>query len=230
MIWITTALILGITGALHCSVMCGPLVGFYAANSPQNITLKMVKYHFGRISSYAVLGSFSAIFSESFRMAGLQKWMSITVGALIIVGLIISLQVKGRKKQKKSFISILYDKLRLKIIALAKKDKQNSSFYFGIANGFIPCGLVYTAMLASLLAGSYTQTLFFMILFGIANSPGLVFTGYLMQKLRFPVKIRSYIRLLSLILVSIILIYRGINVKATSTHNFESITLISTCD
>jgi sulfite exporter TauE/SafE len=229
MIWLSAAILLGLTGALHCAVMCGPLVSFYTANSPQTKS-KMLKYHLGRISAYAVLGALVGVLSASIQLAGFQKWMSILMGITLILGLGLTLLIPKNLNNNNSKIQKLYNKLRVKLIQIAKKDHQNAPFYFGIANGFIPCGLVYTAMASAMIAPNFISMVLFMLIFGIFNSPGLVFTSVLTQKIKLGSRFRPWVRYTTLMIVAAILIYRGLNINPHSQHNTTEAGIISTCD
>jgi len=46
-------------------------------------------------------------------------------------------------------------------------------FYLGIANGLIPCGVVYIALAASVLMYSSWKASLFMMVFGLATIPSL---------------------------------------------------------
>ena len=47
----------------------------------------------------------------------------------------------------------------------------SSKFYLGLVNGFLPCGLVYTALTASLSFSGMVSSVFYMLAFGLGTLP-----------------------------------------------------------
>ena len=60
-----------------------------------------------------------------------------------------------------------------------QKKKNDTFFVLGFLNGFLPCGLVYMAVLGALATPTITQASFYMILFGIGTIPLMTAFVYL---------------------------------------------------
>lgn len=50
--------------------------------------------------------------------------------------------------------------------------------YIGILNGFLPCGLVYMAIMAAITVGSVFHGILYMILFGFGTLPMMMALGF----------------------------------------------------
>lgn len=179
---ITMALLMGLTGSLHCAGMCGPIVWvmpFHMLRGFRRI-LGLLLYHFGRITVYALLGftlhSFKSVFNPQ-----IQQTISIVLGALLlIVGVVSFLPNRLTsfnlpwtgfvKKQLGKFIG----NPSLKTLAVA-----------GFLNGLLPCGLVYMALSMSVTAHSALQSVGLMYAFGLGTVPAMVSISILKGKAAF---------------------------------------------
>src|SRR5262249_35576181 len=85
-----TALILGLVGSLHCAGMCGPLA--MALPSTGTALPKFVAgraaYNLGRIVAYCALGLIFGLLGRTLVLAGIQRWVSIALGIVLLAGLI----------------------------------------------------------------------------------------------------------------------------------------------
>jgi sulfite exporter TauE/SafE len=64
--------------------------------------------------------------------------------------------------------------LKSRLGALLGSDALPSMVLIGVLNGFLPCGLVYAALAASLAAGGPAQGAMYMAVFGLGTMPALV--------------------------------------------------------
>ena len=60
-----------------------------------------------------------------------------------------------------------------------KKKRTDTFFTIGFLNGFLPCGLVYMAIFASIATGSVIEGSFYMMLFGLGTIPLMTAFVYL---------------------------------------------------
>jgi sulfite exporter TauE/SafE len=85
---------------------------------------------------------------------------------------------------------------------LLQKADYRSRFTTGILNGFLPCGMVYMALTASLASGGIWQGALYMALFGLGTLPfmfAVVLVGNLMNQ-AFRVKVLKVIPIVMIIL------------------------------
>ena len=162
---------LGLIGSFHCVGMCGPIALALPVNNLSN-TLKRVAvilYHAGRIITYTTLGLLFGLLGRQLYMAGFQRWLSITAGAVILLALL--QQQLFKKAVGPVFIQKLFCKLQ-GFIGIAWKQASMTKFLFiGMLNGLLPCGMVYFALVATLGFSSLVQSVVFMLAFGIGTLP-----------------------------------------------------------
>ena len=178
-------------GLGHCIGMCGPIVVALSLNrKKRRIFALNLFYNLGRITTYAIMGglmgisgSFTAVAS---RMAGLQKGVMIFAGLLIIfMGAMMSGWIPAGPIFKESpcfqgLISRGYQKLNA-------AGSVAAYYPLGLLLGLLPCGPVYTALIAAARIGMDSKTALqgfwggmgLMISFGIGTVPALMLVAKL---------------------------------------------------
>lgn len=163
MLW--TATILGLGGSLHCLGMCGPLALTLPAGNRRSLL-----YNLGRLGTYSFIGAIWGVMGQGIAMAGYQQGLSITVGIVMLAILLFSLKMPYGLAFK-GLGAGLYVKLKKNIGHLLQVKSDSSVFLLGVLNGFLPCGLVYMALMGAAATGSYWQGAAFMALFGLGTWP-----------------------------------------------------------
>ena len=82
----------------------------------------------------------------------------------------------------------------------------------GMANGLLPCGMIYIALAATLSLPKYHQSVSFMAMFGAGTLPAMMLVGYAGQMIK--PEWRSNLRKLVPVFISlmgVMLILRGMN-------------------
>ena len=168
---IFAALGLGFASGFHCLGMCGPIALSLGLSKKQqvNFHLQNLTYQFGRILTYSFLGAIVGIVGEGFQLAGFQKYISILAGILLITMALFSFG--GDFTSKIPAISNALLKVKINLGKLLRKTDYSSRFLTGVLNGFLPCGMVYMALTASLAAGGIWQSASFMVFFGLGTFP-----------------------------------------------------------
>ncbi len=169
---IISAIGLGFASGFHCIGMCGPIALSMGLTKKQatNFYLQNLTYQFGRITTYALLGTLLGIIGQGFQLAGFQQYLTIGVGILLIVMAVSSFGGKDFAS-KIPFLSAFLLKVKMNLAKLLQKADYRSRFATGILNGFLPCGMVYMALTASLASGGIWQSAAFMALFGLGTLP-----------------------------------------------------------
>ena len=87
-----TAFLLGLVGSLHCAGMCGPLALALPATGSTTAAhvLGRIAYNAGRIATYCLLGILFGLVGYTLLLAGFQRWVSITLGVALLLGLVAS--------------------------------------------------------------------------------------------------------------------------------------------
>jgi sulfite exporter TauE/SafE len=167
-----TALAIGFFGSFHCVGMCGPIALALPGSDESKLSLVAgrILYNIGRIVTYSLLGLIVGVVGHSIALAGLQKSLSVLLGALIIIsGLSANNYLPSWKK--KIGLDPFFDKLKKTISAQFKKRGLRTLFTIGILNGLLPCGFVYVGLAGSVTTGSIVQGGLFMALFGLGTFP-----------------------------------------------------------
>ena len=203
--------VLGFAGSVHCVGMCGPLalsLPFQQFTGWQKV-LAVGGYHFGRISSYMIIGIIAGIFGRGLNWFGLTQILSIVLGSFIVLSVVLP---RLFSKLNLPFLNGFKQWQITTMQTILQKRSAPSMYFFGILNGFLPCGLVYTAVAASLVAHTITESILFMGIFGLGTVPAMLLLVLAAQSLSggFRQQIRKLIPVLSLI-IGILLILRGLN-------------------
>lgn len=173
---ILAGLALGAVGSLHCAGMCGPLVAacMGAGKGASSINTASLLYQLGRVSMYVLLGLIFSAFGSTVELLAGQSYASIVAGVLLVV-----VGVFGRKIEARfaatSFLAKGYGYAAARFGAF-------TPLGFGLLNGLLPCGLVYTALAASLAFGHSSEAAVFMLSFGIATSPLLLAVSFVSRR------------------------------------------------
>ena len=175
----------------HCIGMCGPIVVSLSLNlKDKNLLLPHLLYNSGRVVTYGVLGgvmgatgSFTLVAAH---IAEIQKGAMIFAGVLIIImglamsGWISFGQVFGNSYNPDGFISKGFRRL-------SQIKSPAAYFPIGLLLGLLPCGPVYTALLAAAGAGmeaagtldGIIKGMGVMICFGLGTVPALFLVAQL---------------------------------------------------
>lgn len=206
-----TAFTLGLFGSLHCVGMCGPLALSVPGQNDRFLTqlLKGISYNFGRIVTYAIIGFFLGFLGVGATLAGFQNVLSIVLGLLIILFILFP-KLKFMNTSN-SFYTKFYGMISMSVGKLIRKRTIASTFSIGILNGFLPCGLVVTALAAALITPSAYHSMFYMAFFGLGTIPIMLMLN--VAPSMFSLNLRQKLRPLTTyfaIFIGILLIARGI--------------------
>ncbi len=178
----------------HCVGMCGPLVATYSLRLERRSIAPHLLYNLGRTVTYSLLGGIIGMTGSFVGVIGpverLQSTMFAFVGVLMIM---MALSLGGwlpflRKEQGASGKGddgpiVRFLNRAVKIVA----DTRSVGAYFpmGMLLGFIPCGLLYTALIAAAGAGvdarnqavGFLRGTALLLLFGAGTAPALLLLG-----------------------------------------------------
>ena len=172
---IITAITLGVIGNFHCIGMCGPIAISIPIDrsGPFQKLIGIVIYNLGRIFSYISLGGLFGLFGAGIRLSGIMQLASIVIGSLMLIFVLFP-----RITALYNPLGNLYDKFNMWISQLLRDGLHNRSgqslFIMGGLNGLLPCGMTFTAALASVPFGGVLQSMSFMLFFGIGTLPVMI--------------------------------------------------------
>ena len=201
------AFLLGFAGSLHCAGMCGPLALALppAGNSAAGFLAGRLAYHAGRILTYSLLGVVFGLIGQAMLLAGIQRWVSLSLGVALLVGLAASRGVTQWMP-----LARLVDPLKSRMAVLLRQRSLVSLGGLGILNGLLPCGLVYVAGAGATATGHVWSGVAYMATFGVGTVPMMLVIG--LSGRLVPATLRLKLRGLvpvSILLVAALLILRG---------------------
>jgi len=186
------ALIFGLLTGFHCIGMCGPIAIALPLNNhswPHKI-FGSLTYNFGRVITYTLMGAVFGLLGQGLVLAGFQQWLSIVIGAVMILSVLFPLLFKSIAG--KSPLFPLVSRVKAKLGLLFGKKSYPALFLIGLLNGLLPCGPVYAAIGLSLASGNVVSGASYMALFGLGTIP-IMLTLSLAGNF-FTLKVRSRIR------------------------------------
>ena len=207
-----SALLLGIISSFHCVGMCGPLALALPVShlSRSKQLLSVVLYNSGRVITYATLGLVFGIAGRKLYLAGLQQWFSIIMGSIMLA---LAIQYFIRKRPVQPSWMNGFHRMVQKAMQACLQSKQITAYlWLGMANGLLPCGMVYLALAGALSTTEVFDSVLFMTMFGIGTMPGMLLLGAL--GLRADISLRQRIKRampIVISLVAVLLILRGMN-------------------
>lgn len=204
-----TAFILGLAGSVHCAGMCGPLALALPApgDRPPGYVLGRLAYNLGRIVTYCLLGLVFGLLGQTFWLAGVQRWTSITLGLALLAGWFAS-----RRLGLSAPVIGAVGRLKTGMGALLGRRSFAALAVLGLLNGLLPCGLVYVAGAAATTTGGILAGAQYMAAFGAGTVPmmlGISLSGRLIP-LPLRVQFRKVIPV-TVCLLSALLILRGLS-------------------
>ncbi|MEN9349384.1 MAG: hypothetical protein RL372_362 [Bacteroidota bacterium] len=204
----TTAFVLGLSSSFHCVGMCGPLLLAVPTRASINYQwLEILIYHTARIFTYALLGVLVGFVGWRLQVANLQQFFSLTIGIILLIYVF-----AGRFFADASWL-LAFNKMIFSFFGFAAKQKgQRGTLLLGVANGLLPCGMVYIALTGAMASASATAAAGFMTLFGLGTLPLLFVFNFYGIRLQASVKQRiKFVSPIVIVIMGILLIIRGLN-------------------
>ncbi|MDO6597074.1 sulfite exporter TauE/SafE family protein [Oceanihabitans sp. 2_MG-2023] len=210
MLW--SALIFGLLGSFHCVGMCGPIAFMLPvdrSNSLKKVT-QIFTYHFGRLLAYAIIGLFFGLIGKSLYIFGIQQQLSIFLGIIMIVVVVIPSRIFNKYNFSKPIYKLI-SKVKSSLGKALKKKTADTFLTIGFLNGFLPCGLVYMAVFASLAMQNAWQGSLYMVLFGLGTIPLMTSAIYLGKFLNTKMKQRIQKGIpIFVVIIGLLFILRGL--------------------
>ena len=206
--WFTllAALSMGLLGGAHCLGMCGGIVGALTMAVDTNDTarrwLLLMLYNVGRIFSYVVLSIlfFSLVHSvESYFALDFMRYVA---GLLLVaMGLYVANWWQGLLYVEKAggFIWRLIQPLSKPLFPVNKNWQAVS---LGMVWGWLPCGLIYSALAYSATAASVSGAAMIMLSFALGTLPAILLSGLLAERLMILIKHKVTRSLMALLLIA----------------------------
>ena len=128
----------GLTGGFtHCLTMCGAFsacrsacAGAACGSAPLRLERRLnLAHHIGRMSSYGMLGAIAALLSR--QLATLSHWPKLEASLLLLAGLMFLLSSLASPWRRHAALEV------------------SGTYLRGFLLGFMPCGLIYAALMVA---------------------------------------------------------------------------------
>lgn len=166
--------LVGLLGASHCVGMCGPIAVALGGTSGRRNTI-IWGYQLGRVSSYIavglVAGWVSQLTSELLQLAPLLRLLA--AGLVAAMGLYVMGVWRGLIQLEKIGAHV-WRHIQPLSRPLSSVNSGTGAFAVGVVWGWLPCGLVYTAVGMALASGSALQGALGMAAFGLGTLPAML--------------------------------------------------------
>jgi sulfite exporter TauE/SafE len=178
---------MGLFGGVHCVGMCGGILSALSMGGAPRLRLHLA-YNLGRILSYTLAGgAVGALGAGSVALAG--QWplrlLLLTFANLMLVAL--GFYLLGATRAL-ALTERLGQRVWRRVHPLGKRflpvRRVTQAFPLGMLWGWLPCGLVYSALATALGTGSTLKGGLLMLAFGLGTLPNLLLAGFLLARFR----------------------------------------------
>jgi len=177
-----SAFMVGLLGGVHCAGMCGGIVGALSFGLPggRNIPI-LLAYNAGRISSYtaagALMGALGFYFSGLLPVQTAQRVLLTLAGLfLVLMGLYLAGWWNALSRIERAG-GVLWRRIEPLGRGLLPVRSVRHGFVLGLLWGWLPCGLVYSALVWTVASGGPVQGASLMLAFGLGTLPNLLLMG-----------------------------------------------------
>ena len=181
-----TALLMGLVGGPHCVAMCGAAcAGIGQAAGPRSHSA-MWTFQLGRVIGYSGLGAVAAASIQGMGWLSIQTvalrpvWTLFHVAALVLGLLLVW------KAQQPVWLESAGRRLWSGARTLAAGWGRGAPLVIGMFWTFLPCGLLYSALLVAAMTGQVLEGAVVMALFALGTSVSMMAGPWLWLRLKGP--------------------------------------------
>ncbi len=169
--WVSI-LVAGFLGSWHCGLMCGPMA-CYIGQKKQLLT-----YQAGRLISYSILGLMAGLMTQRLiSFSNSYKFIVIVIMFLILIFSFLNVNT----------FSLFTKNIHFKKINLIPKylieQSKNSGFILGLISALLPCGWLWSFLVAAATTKSPIAGMIVMFLFWISSLPALSAAAMALKKM-----------------------------------------------
>jgi sulfite exporter TauE/SafE len=210
---VAAAAALGVMSSAHCVAMCGPLVLLAGGPPSAGRLTQMARaglYHLGRVTTYSCLGLAAGSVGHVATSLGMGRAVAIAGGVILITTAMASVATR-RSGAVTGTLMPLVARLSRAARGVGSRHPRLGLYVLGLANGLLPCGMVYAALAIALTAGSAIHAAATMAAFGAATAPALIATSLASGLIRGPWRHRLGAALpLGIAATGVLLVVRGL--------------------
>ena len=179
-----TALLMGLAGGPHCIAMCGAACAGIGKAAGARKTSALWTFQAGRLLSYSALGAVAAASMQGLgwlttQTAVLRPVWTLFHVAVMMMGLMLVLLAR-----QPVWLDTTARNVWARVQAFNAAWGRGAPLAIGALWAFMPCGLLYSAVLVAALSGGPLDGALTMALFALGSSVSLLIGPWLLLRLR----------------------------------------------
>jgi sulfite exporter TauE/SafE len=179
--------LVGLLGGSHCVGMCGGIVGALSIQAPQG-RLGMsahLAYNLGRIASYGLAGSLAGALGQiAGELMPLQRTLYLIASLMLVAMGVYLLGMTQSLSWLENRGQVVWRRIQPLTARFLPVRGAAQALPLGMLWGWLPCGLVYSALTTALASGSAGKGALLMLGFGLGTLPNLLLAGLLLVRFR----------------------------------------------
>ncbi|WP_028600819.1 sulfite exporter TauE/SafE family protein [Ottowia thiooxydans] len=178
-----TAFLMGLAGGPHCIAMCGAACAGIGQTAGARSTSAMGLFQIGRIIGYSTLGGVAAASLQGIgwlttQSAAIRPVWTLFHVAAVVLGLLLLIQAR-----QPVWLEQGARRVWTAVRGFQQRRGRGAPLVIGALWAFMPCGLLYSALMVAALAGSITGGVITMALFALGSSVSLMIGPWLFLRL-----------------------------------------------
>jgi sulfite exporter TauE/SafE len=211
------AFVIGLLSSLHCIGMCGSIIGTLTfslspelRNHKTRFVTVVLSYNLGRILSYTLAGGLVGVLSillhlpfaagQAHRVLQLLSALVMSSAGLYIAGWF----------PRFAYVEKLGSRLWKQIEPFGRRlipvRSNTQAFLFGMVWGWLPCGLIYTALALAATTGELVESALTMLAFGLGTLPAVMGVGIMTTLLTRLSRAEHFKRVVGILFVAVALL------------------------
>lgn len=180
---LATALVAGLLGSAHCVAMCGGIAAALGATGDARLRFAHpLLYQLGRISSYGVAGAIAgSAGAATGRVLDVAAWGDVlrVATALVVVAIGLDIALGGGARARwlrapERLGGAVWRRVAPAAQVALPTRPAARALALGMLWGWLPCGLVYSVLLAAAVSGGAVAGGLTMLAFGAGTLPALL--------------------------------------------------------
>lgn len=206
-----SALVAGVTGSLHCALMCGPLACVLPTRGAERSRrTAAVCWHLGRVIAYSFVGLLLGALGRGVS-SGLMVSVQPVLPWVMALGLVITALDLARRARPIPGVAAISGALGR---AGARLSPPSRSFLLGAATPFLPCGLLYGLFLAAIATGTPWGGAAVMGAFSLGAIPAIAVLQVGAHRIRLSPRVALWARRVVPLVAAVVLVVRALMTRA----------------
>ena len=206
------AFVMGLFSSMQCIGMCGSIIGTLTLslspeirNNKKRLLPFVFNYNFGRITSYAIagalVGAIEALLTMHLGETHGHRFLQLLSAVIMAsAGLYIAGWFPRFAYIEKTGM-LLWKKIEPYGRKLIPVKNLKQAYLFGMIWGWLPCGLVYSALALAATAGDASKSSLTMLAFGLGTLPAVIGVGVMTQLLTRLSRIKRFKEAVGLLMI-----------------------------